>query len=479
MNRHLPATLAAALLATACGSSKKDNSCDLAARTGCDSGLVCEAVQGTTGGQCFEPVVLQGTVSDIVSAAGLNDAHVVALDANRAPLSTVAVTAGSGGAAGSYSLTVRADRDGTGKPVQAFATLRADKQGYQTFPGGIRTALPIDLSSASHDSANHRWTLTGQLTAVKLVQLTGGGTAWIHGTAARPSGGTGALVVAEPSPGGAGPQTGFTAIADESGSYAIFNLAAGTAYVVTAYATGANYTPVTTADLVAGDNGVAPLALAAGATATIDGGLIFNNGATSPVDVALVVESTYVPNLDRGESPPGLTVLSGASSYTFTGVPDGRYIVLAAYGIDNAVRDISGGGNTAPVQVTIQGGAVVGSVPGFKIKPAVHLLTIDSQTVSATPLVVTSATPQFTWQKENAYSSASTYRVSVFDSFGNEIWTSDQAAGNQNSATYAGATLGHGMYYQLRILALAEAMPVPTPFTVLSQTEDLLGVFTY
>ncbi len=249
--------------------------------------------------------------------------------------------------------------------------------------------------------------------------------------------------------------------------------------MVTAYATGANYTPVTTADLVAGDNGVAPLALAAGATATIDGGLIFNNGATSPVDVALVVESTYVPNLDRGESPPGLSVLSGASSYTFTGVPDGRYIVLAAYGIDNAVRDISGGGNTAPVEVTIQGGAVVGSVPGFKIKPAVHLLAIDGQTVSATPVVVTSATPQFTWQKENAYSSASTYRVSVFDSFGTEIWTSDQAAGNQNSATYAGAALEHGMYYQFRILALAEAMPVPTPPTVLSQTEDLLGVFTY
>jgi hypothetical protein len=35
------------------------------------------------------------------------------------------------------------------------------------------------------------------------------------------------------------------------------------------------------------------------------------------------------------------------------------------------------------------------------------------------------------------------------------------------------------MTYQLRILAIAEALPVPAGYTVLSQTEDLLGVFTY
>jgi hypothetical protein len=48
-----------------------------------------------------------------------------------------------------------------------------------------------------------------------------------------------------------------------------------------------------------------------------------------------------------------------------------------------------------------------------------------------------------------------------------------------NSIPYAGQqALVPGMYYQLRILAIKED-PVPSEFTQLSQTEDLLGVFIY
>jgi len=89
------------------------------------------------------------------------------------------------------------------------------------------------------------------------------------------------------------------------------------------------------------------------------------------------------------------------------------------------------------------------------------------------------ATPAFAWAKGSAYSSASTYRVQVYDAFGVEVWSQDQAAGNTNTATYAGAPLAAGMTYQLRILAISEAMPVPAGFTILSQTEDLRGVFTF
>jgi hypothetical protein len=35
------------------------------------------------------------------------------------------------------------------------------------------------------------------------------------------------------------------------------------------------------------------------------------------------------------------------------------------------------------------------------------------------------------------------------------------------------------MTYQLRILAIKDAMPVPASFTQLSQTEDVAGVFTF
>jgi hypothetical protein len=258
----------------------------------------------------------------------------------------------------------------------------------------------------------------------------------------------------------------------------VFNLDAATAYELRGYARGVNYAVATTGALAAGENVAPALALAAGTGATISGGLIFNNGAVSPVGVALVVESTYLASLDRGETPPGLAVPSGASDYAVSGVPDGSYIVLAAYGIDGAVRDISGGGNTAPVRVVVQGG-VASISPAFKVKPAVSLTGIDGQPVTGTPVAATSATPTFTWAKASAYSSASTYRVKVYDAFGVETWSHDQVAGNTNTATYAGAPLQPGMPYQLRILALAEAMPVPAAPTVLSQTEDLLGVFTW
>jgi hypothetical protein len=478
MFRFLGIALLATLLA-ACGNSSSH--CDPVAQTGCGSSQVCAPVQNGTPA-CFAPVVVQGTVADITNSALLNDARVVALDANRAPLSTVAVTAGTGTAAGAYELKVQATRDSKGAPVQAFMTLRADKQGYQTFPGGVRAALPIDLSTATLDSGSQTWLITSattQLTNLKLVPLApavaSASTAYLHGTVARPPSGAGALVVAEPSLGGAG----VTAIAGKDGSYAIFNLAPGTQYVVTAYTEGANYTPVTTAALSPGDNIVDALALGAGATASFSGGLIYNNSATGPVSVTLVVESTYDPILDRGESPPGLSV-SGAGSYSFTGVPDGRYVVLAAFDIDQKVRDVSGTGNTAPVVAVIQSGALVnGPLANFKIVPAVDLLTIDGTTVSATPVAVTTATPAFGWQSGSVDASASTYRVNVYDSFGNLVWSHDQAAlTGQNSITL-GQPLVSGMYYQLRILAIAEKIPVPVSFTQLSQTEDLLGVFTY
>jgi hypothetical protein len=129
--------------------------------------------------------------------------------------------------------------------------------------------------------------------------------------------------------------------------------------------------------------------------------------------------------------------------------------------------------------VTITNGAVVGSPPSFKIIPAVDLLTIGGANVGATPVTVTTATPAFAWQKTNVDSSASTYRVLVFDSFGNPTWSHDMAASTTDSIAYGGTPLQAGMTYQLRILAIKEAMPVPASFTQLSETEDLAGVFTY
>ena len=113
-------------------------------------------------------------------------------------------------------------------------TLRADAQGYQTFPGGVRQALPVDVTGATGTdvtlSKADAFLLDTSLTDVGLIALEAGApTASIYGTAELPDTVRGTLVVAELSP-----TEGYTAIADLEGSYRIFNLPAGT-YTVRGY----------------------------------------------------------------------------------------------------------------------------------------------------------------------------------------------------------------------------------------------------
>lgn len=301
------ALIAVAAFAAACGggSKKAPATCY---ETGCPTGQSCESVQNAAPA-CFSPVLLRGGVSDPTTAPAtlLNGARVVALDSNRAPMSTVATSANNGTSDGQYELQVRAARDASGKPLQTFVTLNAAAQGYATFPSGIRPALPIDLSKAVSNGAN--WvvdgTVTGAATDIELLPAANASaTAQIHGSVTGGPSGSGVLVVAVPVGGGAG----VSGIADGSGNFVVFNLLPGTTYVVTAYVKGANYTPVTTAALAAGDNAVAALGVAAGAGAAFSGNLIPNNNPNPNFQVTLVPDSTYVVTLDRGDSVPGLTV---------------------------------------------------------------------------------------------------------------------------------------------------------------------------
>jgi hypothetical protein len=457
------------LLAAALGacSSDKKSSCNPADPSACSGGAVCEPLAGG-GTACVAPLVVKGQVTDLVSGAAVAGARVVALDPNRAPASPVATT----DAGGNYTLNVQATRASNGAPA-AEITLRADAQNYQSFPGGIRSALPIDLSTAT--SSDGHWEIQGALTNVGLIPLPDTSTLLsISGTLQQPATRIGLLVVAEPQAGG----TGLTAIADATGSYTIFNLPAaaapGIAYVVNAYGRGVNYTPATATLTLGSTPPTVDLTLKNATTATIDGNLIFTASAHAPTSVALVLEPTYDTTLDRGESPPGLVVQvpsGGGTTFTLTGVPDGRYIALAAFGIDDNVRDLSDTGGTDTVEVVIQNGALVGMLDPFKVTGAIDLTSIDGVTVenSGVPIPLTSDTPTFEWAKASFYSSAATFQLDVFDAFGNNVWTHSQS-GSEYTATYAGAPLQSGMYYQLRIKAFGGS-------GFLSQTEDLKGVF--
>lgn len=499
MDRLSPLALAAALLAGCGASSTSKHACDPVAQTGCSAPQTCEAVSGGAPA-CFDPVVVQGAVFDLAQTAAtapIAGARVVALDANGAPLTAVATSA----ADGSYALQVPAARDATGAPVSsAQVTLRADARGYQSFPGGLRIAIPIALSSAVHQGGT--WTISGAPAQLGLAKLSDATlTASLHGTVAVPPGHPGVLVVAEhpvqltdPSTGTATSVVqGTTAIADRDGSYAIFNLAPDT-YAVRALAQGSSFESKSQA-LAASQDAQVDLARTGDATAVVSGGVNAVSGASGPTSVILGLRSTFddpfgtgLP-LGRAVSVAGLraSLASVGDPATITGVPDGDYVVLAAFEDDGLVRQVSGQGGTQPVYVTVAGGNVSFSPP--KIVPAVTLVGPGADPTATTPPDV-AAPLVFSWSYGNA--SATRFDLRLYDTYGTLVWSKGLGASGAFDATtafagpcngsapctyaYDGPALTSGMTYQVRITGWGTNAATWVPY---SRTEDLLGVFTW
>ncbi len=437
----------------ACGG---DDSCDPVANSGCDDNQACEGVQG---GQptCVAAVVVVGRVFDLDTNAAVGGARIVALDANGAAMSFVATSA----ADGSYTLPIPIARTSDGAPAESFKiTLRADANGFLTFPSGIRPALAFDTSSAV--MTDGRYEIKSSLTDVGLLkQPSGAATGIIKGHVDANSTNASVLVVAEVN------GVGTTAIAGRDGDYAIFNVPAGTASVQ-AYARGYNYV-AKSADLGAGATVAVNLDISDAAASTVSGSVSIVNGQNgNGTSVILVVESTFRTAIARGETPPGLRApepgapptVNGA--FSVTGVPAGRYVVLAAFENDNLVRDESGIGGTAIVHQQVVAGQNVAIADGFKVTGSVDLVA-----PGATGPEMVTGTPTFRWLDD---SSEDRYAVTVFDSYGTTVWESSTPK-SVVSLQYGGPPLKAGMYYQFRVASIKD------PSTVISRSEDLKGVF--
>jgi hypothetical protein len=433
-----------------CGSDDEeedeDPACSVVEQTGCEAGFVCEDVAGGKTG-CFHPVSIGGKVFDTQSSAAIEGAHVVARDVNDAAVSGVAIT----DAEGTYSLQVPAPRDADGKPVTNNYTLRADAAGYLTFPKAPRVALPLDLSKATGDPPELRSTAT-DVGLIPLPDTTGLGAISGKVLAEHPGG---TLVVA-----GA-----VTATADTGGEYTVFNVPAGSVEV-RGYSSGLNFAPVT-ADVKASETTTGiDLEVVGDATATVGGSVqIVNPGDGSSTSVILVVEDTFVENAARGEAPPGLRAANVGGAWSIANVPDGKYVVLAAFENDFLVRDPDTSiGGTDIQHITVSGGNV--DVPGFKITGALAVISPDSEQE-------VTGTPTFVWEDD---SSEDDYTVEVFDALGNLTWEQAGVLGPNGSKPvelpYAGPALTAGMYYQFRATSIKDGVPI-------SRTEDLRGVFVF
>ena len=425
--------------------------CDPIAQTGCEAGLVCESVVGgaSDGGApvgCFAPVRFEGRVTrDEESGAPGAGAYVVARDENGVATADGALTA----ADGSYSLRVPAPRDAAGVPVASRYTLRVDAQGYESFPGALRVPLPIDVREATAPG----YAVANAATSIVLFSSERPtATAIIRGRVEAPSPG-GTLVVTD----------GTTAIADRSGAFTLFNVEPG-ARVVRGFAAGVQLDATVNAGADAPAQAVwrardRPLASVGGSVN------IVNAPGGSRTSVVLAVEETFVAALERGEVPRGLRAGDVSGAFRIDGVPDGRYVVLAAFENDGLVRDPDPGiAGTQVLRFEAKGGAVDAGT--FKVTGA---LAVTSPGRDA-PQGIRGA-PTFVWADD---SSETGYHLHVYDSRGTTLWEKLDIPSVKGSATvqvpYGGPALMPGRYYQFRATSVRSGAPI-------ARTEELRGVF--
>ena len=446
-------TSAFVVCAWGCGSSEEDpppSACSVADQTGCKVGEVCESItDGQTG--CFAPVTLKGKVVDATATnQPIAGAHVVARDENDAAIADVAVS----DANGNFTLVVPATRDASGQPVASRYTLRADAAGYDTFPSGLRVALPLDVRTAVGSPP----VLENPATTIALYRRAGSGFGSISGVVkAAPAGGV--LVVAE--------ATGAhgSAIADKSGAFTIFNVLQGS-YEVKGYAAGLNLVPASASVSAGAETKGVELNAAAGGLGTVSGNVsIVNAPGGSATSIVLAVESTFSETLGRGEVPRGLRAANVSGAFTIANVPAGKYAILAAFENDKLVRDPDTSiGNTATLHITVAGAPV--DAGNFKITEALAVIAPGAAQVETATAPVS-----FAWADD---SSEDRYVLEVFDNLGTKVWSNESVPSGKGSANvtvaYGGPPLTSGGYYQFRATSVKDGVPI-------SRTEDLLGVF--
>jgi hypothetical protein len=453
------AVASAILLFAACGGEGERKSCTLSEPKSCGSPTICQEVGGQPA--CVAPLVVRGRVTD-PSGQPIAGAIVAALDANDAPATGTTATVADGG----YELRIPVSRAPDGTPHARQIKLRASAATFQSFPSGLRRSFPFEVAAGKliEGKIVFRETVT-DLVLEPLAGAAGFGS--IEGTVGGEPGKRGVLVVAE------GPDT-ISAISDVDGAFVIFNAPPGS-YVVRGYAAGVQLessavtVPAGARATVALPPRQAPLGSVSGTVSLVDapGG--------SMTSVVLVVKSTFNGKLLRGEVPPGLRAPdagppSVAGAFTIRNVPDGSYVVLAAFENDGLVRDPDtsiGGTQIQQVQIG-EGGREAKLAASFKITAGLQVMQPGA---GEAPEPV-AGTPLFMWKDD---SSEDGYAIEVIDSLGTVVWSNDKlprvTGGGNVSVPYGGPALTRGRFYQFRATSYRrDRVPI-------SQTEDLRGVF--
>jgi hypothetical protein len=332
---------------------------------------------------------ITGKVTDLSSGATLSEATVILFDANaNSPVNTTKTNS-----SGDYTFEV----DGGNYFLKFY------KQGYESVPPREMEPVPFEVMIGQ---------TTTQSVQMSASSITNAG--YITGkVSAGSSGKAGVLVIAE------GANSAYSAISDKDGNYTIFNVPAGSFEVkglLAEYSSSVASTSVTANTATNNVN----VTLTEDAAAEVSGTfkvISQTTIATPPttMDIALVHPLTR-------ETIPGLSQnvpYSSSLSFSFSGVPDGTYIVRATFANDYIVIDPDYITKFGDYTVTISGGtADPGSVD--IVATSAVILTSPTNAMNTTVPVSATTTPTFEW---SAYPSTSDYVIEVTDaSTGNVIW---------------------------------------------------------
>jgi hypothetical protein len=443
--------------------------CDPLSESDCEEDWTCEL---RTDGlySCYEPVYLKGKIFDSATESPIEGAHVIAVDKTGAAATDVAIT----DIDGIYELKVPVEREPDGTLYEGTYTFRISASDYLPYPHGIRPAIPIDATQASYTEEG-RWLLQNASTEIALIALPAEkqGQGSISGSIVINSGDTspgGVLVVVE-----GDTEEPLFSFSDKSGKYTVFNVPEGS-WEVHGYKSFLQLDSVTVTlttgeaktsiDLISNDKSYG----------TVTGSLnIVNAPGDIATSVVLVPESTFNETFVKGEVPPGLRAPAPPESpsitdrFTIEGVPDGQYVVLAAFENDLLVRDPDpsiAGTQILHIQVPDGSSYEIDIASSFKVTEALVIVS-----PGATEPELVDGNPTFIWKDD---SSETRYSIVVYNAFGDEVWKDDnlpRVTGSENvTVNYGGSSLQQGMYYQFRATSWKNDGPI-------SQTEDLLGVF--
>lgn len=433
----------------ACGGDD-DGTCELG--ESCSDGRVCEAVMGGEPA-CFAPIVVRGRVFDSIDGAGVADARIVALDANRTTRSDIAISA----ADGSYELPVSVTREPDGTPTAEQFTLRADAASYRPFPEAPRVAVSLDPSGAVDGE------LRDASTDIALLPRRETASGTVSGRVDHPdAGGTLVLAVRDD-------VAVSSAIAGRDGEFVLFDVPDGETRIA-GYSAGLRIEAQTVN--VTGAVRDVVLAATAEALATVSGSVqIVNAPGGSSTSVILVPESAFDPERANGDAPPGLRAAPVDGAFAIRGVAPGRYAVLAAFENDRLVRDPDESiGGTLIVYADV-GEADVVLDASFKVTEALVVVA-----PGATGTSVVTEVPVLEWEDD---SSEDGYELRVFDAYGDLVFEDldvPRVTGGDTVQVTLVADLQVGGVYQFRALSFRES---GGGRTYISATEDLLGVFRY